>query len=334
MISEKESKIIYILKAFAIISVVCAHISIVPDAFTKESIFVCTLLNEVGAIGVGVFFCVSGYLFALGKKDTFSYFFIKKLKTIGIPWLISASLVYLYVAIRKGGSLQGWLLSVIGYMSSFWYLTVLFMLYLIYFFVRKVKHDILLAIMLGIFSIISVLLRAVGIIEQDSLGVYLNVFNWSIFFSLGYLLSKVEKSKLLKLFDQKITIEMTIISSIIIILLPALEENKFSYFYFGYIPVEVIIIWSCIGWANIFSNKDCKKLQLVGKMSFAIYLYNELLWAGLIVNIGNRFDFWPLLFVRPVVVLAAVIFELFVGRWFFGLFNKKRLFDNLTGVRL
>ena len=69
-------------------------------------------------------------------------------------------------------------------------------------------------------------------------------------------------------------------------------------------------------------------------LSFSIYLYNELLWAGLIVNLGNKIDFWPLLLIRPILVLCAVVGELLVGRKIFTLFNKTELFDSLTGVRL
>ena len=336
VISEKESRIIYILKAFAIISVVCAHISLVPENFSKSSVFVCTLLNEIGAIGVGVFYCVSGYLFVYEKekKNSFTKFLLKKLKTIGIPWIISASLVYCYVAIRKGGSLQEWLLSVVGYMSSYWFLTVLFVLYIIYYFVQKSKYDKVLVIVLGGASVASIILRVLGIIEQDSLGVYLNIFNWSIFFSVGYLVNGFKKGKKSIIFEKKMVAMLTIFSIGLLVGLPAFDLDKFSYFYWGYIPIELIIIGALIGWANLISDKERKILLVIGKMSFSIYLYNELLWAGLVVNLGNRIDFWPILFMRPVIVLIAVIIELLVGRWLFGLIKKTSLFDMLTGVKL
>lgn len=336
MISEKESRMIYILKAIAIVSVICAHISVVPDHFSKESIMVCAWLSEVGAIGVGIFFCVSGYLFAYGKdkEKSFVNFLMKKITTIGIPWIISASLVYFYVAVRKGGSFLGWLLSVVGYMSSYWFLSVLFALYLIYYFIRKAKRDTQLAIFMALLSIVSVVLRGLGVIRQDSLGVYLNVFNWSIFFSLGYILSKVDKKRLSKLLDKKITIVLTVVTAAVILMLPMCDIEKFSYFSYTYIPIEIVIIWTCMGWAYGLSNKIHAGLLLIGKMSFAIYLYNELVWAGLVANIGNKFDFWMLLLVRPVIVGGAVICELLIGRWIFGLFNKSRVFDALTGVRL
>ena len=69
-------------------------------------------------------------------------------------------------------------------------------------------------------------------------------------------------------------------------------------------------------------------------MSFAIYLYNELVWAGLVVNIGNRFDSILLLLLRPLLVIFAVCFELEIGRWLFGKIKKENLFGKLTGVRV
>lgn len=336
VISEKESRLIYILKAFAIFSVVCAHISLIPETFSKESVFVCTLLNEIGAVGVGIFYCVSGYLFAYEKekKNSFVTFLVKKIKTIGLPWIVSASLVYFYVAIRKGGSFQEWLLSVVGYMSSYWFLTVLFMLYIIYFFVQKAKHHKAVVTMLGVLSLVSVILRVKGIIEQDSLGVYLNIFNWSVFFSLGYLVNGVKEKVFAVLIDKRMVMALAALSASLLILIPLWDMGKFSYFYWGYIFIELIVIGACVGWAGLISGKERKGLQLIGKMSFSIYLYNELVWAGLVVNLGNRIDFWPILFIRPVIVISAVIIELLIGRWLFGLIKKVPLFDRLTGVKL
>lgn len=333
MIEERESKIIYILKAFAIISVVCAHISVVPDYFSPQSIYVNNILNEIGAIGVGLFFFLAGYLFA--KKNTddkFSIFMKKKIKTLGIPWVVSATLVYLYVSLRKGGSLLGWILSLIGYMSSYWYLTVLFILYMAFFFVKKQQKGNIIALLLMLASVVSVFLRMIGIIESNALGVYLNVFNWSIFFALGYL--NCTKNSVLYKSNKYVMLILAVATIGIIFLFPILEIKKFSYFSYLYIPIEIAIIYISIQIAYAISAAKCRILKLLGMLSFSIYLYNELLWAGLIVNLGNKIDFWPLLLIRPILVLGAVVGELLIGRKIFALFNKTELFDSLTGVRL
>lgn len=335
MITERESKIIYILKAFAIFSVVCAHISLVPDDFTYKSKIVCTWINEVGAIGVGIFFLISGWLFSKKRScEGFKEFIKKKMKNIGIPWIISATLTYLYVAIRKGGSLTGWLKSIIGYNSSYWYLTVLMILYVAFYFIRNSKKETIYLIISCICSVISVILRRIGIINATSLGIYLNVFNWSIFFAGGYLLEKMKihiNSLLNKTF---VVIFMTCVSICIIVILPLLGF-KFSYFSYVYIPLEFIIAASLLGVATLLSKHvHIKLLCKLGKLSFTIYLYNDLLWSGLVVNIGNRFDFWLLLFLRPLIVIFAVIFEIYLIRKLAGLFNKTQKIDFLLGVRI
>lgn len=335
MIEEKESNMIYILKAFAIISVVCAHVSLVPNEFSQTTVYVNCIMNEIGAIGVGIFFAVSGYLFGKSnKEEKFVSFAKKKLRTIGIPWLISATLVYVYVGLRKGGTVYGWLFSTLGYMSSYWYLSVLFVLYIIFFFIRQQKKDDLLAIFLMITSIISIILRVLGIIKQDCFGVYLNIFNWSIFYSIGYIYSKKEKTNLGSNKNKAIALILGVIVLGILLVFPVLKIDKFSYFSYIYIPVEIGIIYICIEISYFLSKRECRILKLIGALSFSIYLYNELLWAGLIVNIGNKVDCWPLLLLRPILVLGAVIGELLLGRKIFSLYNKENIFDALTGVRL
>ncbi len=335
MIEERTSNIIYILKAFAIISVVCAHISLVPETFSDASVYVNCILNEIGAIGVGIFFVVAGYLF--GKQivqNSFADFIKKKAKTIGIPWVISSTLVYMYISIRKGGTILGWVISTLGYMSSYWYLTVFCILSVLFFFIKKSENDKLFALLLAAMAMISVLMRAKGIIPQDCFGVYLNIFNWGIFFSIGYLYCKIDKYNWNSVKSRIISIVLTVMVLGILLGLPILKIDKFSYFSYIYIPIEIAIIYILVELANSLSFKECKILKLIGKLSFSIYLYNELLWAGLIVNIGNRMDCWVLLFTRPILVLCAVIGELMLGRKIFSVFKRERLFDILTGVRL
>lgn len=336
MISEKESRTIYILKAFAIISVVCAHISLVPETFSQKSKFICILLNEIGAFGVGIFFCVSGYLFSVtaNRNKTFKAFIYNKLTKIGIPWIVSATLVYIYVAIRKGGSIVGWLVSVLGYQSSYWFLSMLLIILIAFYFIQKSSKDILWAFFLMVTALISVVLRSKGIIRQDSFGVYLNVFNWGIFFSAGYIYEK-KGTKKIRFLNKTVPFVILMLTLVLLLVgLPATGIGKISYFYYFYIPIEMIAILVCIGAAIRLSNKKHRVLEMLGKNSFAIYLYNELLWAGLIVYIGNKFDSCFLLVLRPVIVLCIVLMELLVGDKIFDFLGKKKQYEFLTGVKI
>lgn len=338
MITERESLTISYLRAFAIFSVVCAHVSVVSDSFSETNTFICQLVSEIGAIGVGLFFSISGYLFKRKAKEAYKLplFFSKKLHSLVIPWVIAASLVYLYVAIRKGGTVLDGILSILGYKSSYWYMAVLMIIYLMFCFVIKSSKETGWIALFILLSVISVILRYLGIIGQTILGVYLNVFNWCIFFAVGYVVA-MNVDRLLKIIEKyklPIIISSGIISTWALVVPLILKRDKFSYFCFWYIPIELLI---CIFLTTIsfnLSNKNFKILKKIGDISYPIYLYNELLWAGLTVAIFNRYDSALLIIIRPFIVIACVCCELYLGSFIFGLFNKKDWFNKIVGARI
>lgn len=302
---------IYILKFFAILSVVCAHGTGVPSHFSKASQYVSSVVGEFGAVGVGVFFTLSGYLLATGssKNLPFSNFLKKKFITIGIPWLLSSSLVFLYQTIRKGGTLAKYFMDLVGYGTSYWYLSVLFILYIIYYYVLK-KHSLFLVYLLGFASFVSITMRFLGIIKQDAVGIYLNIFNWSIFFSYGILISR--NSLIFERIAQKFDLFLLVGEIVVIFVFPFLGFN-FSYFNYAYIIIEIPFIAGLWGVSSRISNKPNIGLVHIGKISFPIYLYGELPWAGLFAYVGNKVDCWLLIPLRPLLVLFFTAFTLFVG---------------------
>lgn len=341
-LTDRESKCIYYMKALAIISVVCAHISLIPDDFSKESQLICSILNEMGAIGVGIFFAISGFLFNNNKirKMKLQQLILSKAKTIGIPWFFSATLVYLYVAIRKGGTLGSYILSIIGYKSSYWYLTVLMALYILFWCVMKSKHENVFTCFFAGLTIVSVILRGLKIIPQNALGVYLNVFNWTIFFAIGFIAK--QKKNMLRETARKCTwllsswtIGIMVVGlCFILIILEVTEIGHFSYFYIGYVPIELcaIFVLTILCWKQT-EKRNLGILLYLGKNSFTIFLYNELLWAGLIVKIGEYFDLWFLLLLRPVIVIVFVCAEMELGKKIFAKLNKDDMFCKLVGMR-
>ncbi len=335
MISHRESNFLSYMKAFAVFSIVCAHISLVPDDFSIQTKFLCELVNEIGGIGVGVFFIISGYLFKRKAYEPYKVgeFFRKKIQAIVIPWFFAASLVYIYVAVRKGGSLIEGILSVAGYKSSYWYMAVLMILYLLFMGVIHSKHEQLWIGVCFLLSGISVLLRYFSIIQQDIFGVYLNIFNWTIFFALGYLCA-MNRNVLVKIFSNKGILGASGISSAIFLLIPvSYDIGFFSYFSFWYIPAELVIslFLACICYC--LSDRELKMLRYVGDMSFSIYLYHELVWAGLIVYIFNKIDSILLVLIRPVVVVILVLTELRIGELVFKALKKEILYYRFIGAR-
>lgn len=300
---------IYALKALAIWGVITAHGTAVPDYFSRFSIILSKVIQSIGSMGVGIFFCVSGYLFAQGTSRylCFAKFWKRKLSTIIIPWVISATLVYLYVAVRKGGTIGEWLTSILGYLSSYWYLSVLMILYLAFWFILKSNYIKVICILLCACSFLSVALRVAHIIPQNAFTVYLNVFNWCIFFSIGVLLADAQKI-------WKIAYKMQYIlcfAVMVIVLFLGIQKTNVSYFSWFYLPIEIAVIFAaiCIS-RHIAVNRFVQK---IGKASFSIYLYHELPWAGLTANICNRFDSFLLVLVRPFIVLGMTYLVLWGG---------------------
>ena len=112
---DKGNIYIYILKAIAIFSVVCAHSTPLMDSNSKINVFSSQMLDYLGTFGVPVFFCISGYLFA-GNTRTWGEFWKRKVFTLFIPWICCETLLWLYVVLRKGGiSITAWLLFLLGY---------------------------------------------------------------------------------------------------------------------------------------------------------------------------------------------------------------------------
>lgn len=138
---EEISRAIYAMKAIAIFCVVCAHSMVVLDSFSQVTKYCNKFMMMFAPMGVAIFFAVSGFLFFITKTEdkSFKVFIQRKLKTICLPWIVSATLIFVYEAVRKGGNVSSYLKSVVGYGSSFWFLTVLVILYLVYFVINNSK---------------------------------------------------------------------------------------------------------------------------------------------------------------------------------------------------
>ena len=64
-----ERQYIYVIKIFAIISIVSAHLTSIPDNSNKYNIISSFILQNIGNIGVPIFYLISGYLFFYNKHD-------------------------------------------------------------------------------------------------------------------------------------------------------------------------------------------------------------------------------------------------------------------------
>ncbi|MBR6509597.1 MAG: acyltransferase [Clostridia bacterium] len=318
---KRISDNIYKLKFFAIISVICAHCCTVSATHSVAEIFTSTVLNSIGAVGVGIFMFISGYLFYNTKRD-FKNFFASKLKTIVIPWVFCGSLVYFYVKLRKGGiSVLDWIKWILGVDTYLYYLTVLFLLYLMCYFIRK---NAIARYLVLVLSVISNILTAFGVIAFIT--PYLNPFNFSFFFILGLICA--ENNLLDKVFDysRKICVYTTAMFIVIVIILAYFKINL-TYFKLFYIPVELLAIVSALGIADFKGLRFENLLCDIGKLSFSIYLLHMPI-AGIVANIFGRIDLFVLTLIRPIIVLIIT----YIGVKVLLMILKKTPFNNIINI--
>ena len=107
----------------------------------------------LGTFGVPIFFSISGYSVA-GNTRNWGDFWKRKVTTLFWPWICCETLLWFYVVLRKGGiSIAAWLLFLLGYHHTTYYLTILVLFYVIYWKIRN--HGVIW--MLNAVSIISIL---------------------------------------------------------------------------------------------------------------------------------------------------------------------------------
>ncbi len=121
-IDKETSDRIWIMKAMAVVAIVACHCTQVSENAGAINKIATLFFEKWIYLGVPVFYFLSGYVsnFEVSGK----IFLLRKLKTIIIPWLLTGTVVWLYVVLRKGGiSLNEWFLFVIGRKSYLYFLT-------------------------------------------------------------------------------------------------------------------------------------------------------------------------------------------------------------------
>lgn len=172
-IEEKQSKRIWSLKAFAILSVFFAHMPC-NDTYPVMS----KLYALIGIAGVPFFLFLSGYL-NYGK----SFNITKKVRTIMIPVIVLGGLSFLLSVFALGVTLRyGFVVDMILYLlgsrSIFYFVTILLFCFIASYFCNT-------WILIGL-SILSITIGHDYIPHNDVFTRYLNPFNFIIYFELGY----------------------------------------------------------------------------------------------------------------------------------------------------
>ena len=319
-----ERQYIYVIKIFAIISIVSAHLTSIPDNSNKYNIISSFILQNIGNIGVPIFYLISGYLFFYNKHD-FKNFFNKKIKTIILPWIVTGSIIFLSTAIRKGGlNLNNYIKFILGSGSYLYFLTILIVFYIIFF---KIKNNIYILSLSIVISIVSILLTASG--NLLNINSYLNCFNFMIYFVIGIILNKYNLLiKVGKIFGKYIYYILIIyILSIVVAYIYQIKIGYFEYstLYFNMISIPIVLGLSTM---KFFYNKHMTKW---GIESFGIYLLHTPV-AGLIKKILNHFDIWLLTIIRPIIVICIVMLFIDIYKYLSRKFNIEYISNSIIGV--
>lgn len=306
----------FILKALAIFCVICAHTPYDTQGWLS------TILNNLGTIGVPVFFLIAGYYYH-AKKYSFGQILKKKSITVILPWIFCGIIVYLYIVLRKGGfGLFSMLQYVIGYYSFLYYMTILMLFFVVFYFVKDSKWIILTLTFVSIgWLILQGILPSLTIIYP-----YLNPLNWLVYFSFGVFCQyyvNIEKvantvSKYKWIF---------IVVGLLVFILPILFNYRFSYWKLAYLPFIILTFFGMFALATIKPLNN-RLMVDVGKKSFSVYLLHMPI-VGLSNLICIHFVVYA---VRPFIVLAvtygAVVIYSFIVRKL-----KISFLNNLIGVR-
>lgn len=290
-----ERDYITVLKVFATISIVAAHSGYLSTNANVFNNMFSWILSQIGSIGVGIFFIISGYLFGK-KRYTIKGFFKRKVVTIILPWVFTGTFVYFYVALRKGGiSISAWMGFIVGTSYHLYFLTVLMLFYILFFVIKDNRWFINCFIVVGV---VSILLTANG--NLGILNPYLNIFNFIAYFSVGFLFAKKNCFASFALMCSRKKYIFLIIYLLELILIKTFHVSSG---YFGYAtiiiqPIAVMMIFG-FGTNNILYKKI---IMLIGKYSFSIYLLH-LPVAGIVIFFFNKFDLWLLTLFRPLIII-------------------------------
>ena len=282
------------MRAFAIFSVVCAHASTGSKHITD------LILSSLGSIGVPVFFALSGYFFCFNQRSWKS-FWLNKLKSIFIPWMFCGTLDWLYVVIRKGNITFSYWLDAVFVHSHFYYLSVLVILYALFW---KIKDSLRICGALALLSAVCIVCTGQ---EMFSIYPYINVGNWVLYFVFGIWIAKNDLMEKVVEFCNRFKYAIPILYIGIMVLFLA-KGRALSYWCDGSVVIEIFAILTivCLSIFVSRTKKFKKILQALGQYSFTIYLIH-MPFSGVITYIMRMYFLDNMVYlVSPFLVISIV----------------------------
>jgi len=307
IITQKESRRFYCVKAIAILSVIAAHVIAVSEEPLFRNILT-SIWKIFGNIGVICFFILGGFFYSRKKGDT-GLFWKKKFKNLVIPWLFCSSLTYAWVLLNsRKFSLYEYIKWILGSGTLYYYI-VIFLLFLFVF--KHVYWSDKLLISVIVLNLLVLTMKTLHIIP-DMKGVitnYLNPLYWIGFFAFGILLRKYRWDR--KLLNSKWIWKLcTGVSICLLSVLYCIQEV--SYFHVLAALFEISAFGVVLKLSDLLAkSKVSNVLVYIGKSSYCIYL----LHLVIVQQIDNLMQESLLSdFISPFVGLFVMVLLIKLGR--------------------
>ena len=319
---QRISTVITVARAFALISIVCAHIvfsSGTPYAITK-------IYSAIASIGVVCYLFAAGYYYN-PQKYTFTGLLKNKATTIVLPWVFLGTVSYLYNAIlSKNLSIIGYFKWIIGNGSFLYFMTVLVICFLIFY--RTNKFVLVASI---IVNLISLALTATKIIDPviNALHItnYLNVFNWIGIFAVGMLVKKIPAERFYWFIRKMRFVFLGLFA--VAVALVCVFDVWVGYFSYVGIWLELLGTLTILGISTmkIFENKFVFDLS---NLSFTIYLMHMM-----VIGVFDRlYNIHPITQAMSVFIVIGICYgALFVARWAIRFVKLEKYLYPLFGFR-
>jgi len=300
---------LYLLKAIAIFGVITLHSNYSVGSFP----FVTRFIGNFAAVGVIIFFILSGYFF--NAKEASGEFWRKKSLYFIIPWMIGGSLVY-SVRILGGDSLEvkGYVNFLFGNGSYLYFATILFLTYLLF---RVFRGTMLVVYTSMGFTLSSCILTSCNVIPQTVdankwiftyyTNPYLNIFNWIGFFGFGILLKKFDLLKKYSNIQPKYKWLISTACCIGWLILCLFVETAYYWTPWSLLNegLLLIVLYSAVHLFSRFERVWMEGALLIGKNTLFIYLYH-LPFIGKLLPMNQA----VINLIRPWIVL--IIFYVFI----------------------
>ncbi len=266
-VNATESRAFSILRVFAILSVIAAHVNRVVEMPAIRGA-ISAFWNAFGQVGVICFFLMGGFFYHRERGDTKS-FWQKKLTSLIIPWIFCSIITFALNALSaRSFSVLAYVKWVLGSGTWYYYITVFLIFLVIFKWLARRDAWLYLCMVLNIASL------ALCTVKPDWLSLpfltqYLNVFNWIGFFALGILMRKYRLDR--AILSRWWSIPIAAVAAIASL---AYHMHGFLTYFHLVTPIFELSAFVLLLWASnaLAKTRVASPLAFLGGTTYCIYL--------------------------------------------------------------